>query len=127
MTRFFSESPFWLSIGTRSLPRGLCGKLSGRGVSPFASPPSAPNRNAQLERFIGSFKPEAADRLIFSGESHLQSVIDEYLDHYHREINHQRPEDKIIEPGRKVSRTKGNIRRRERLSAMFRYFYRDAT
>jgi len=59
-------------------------------------PPSAPSRNAQLERFIGSFKPEEADRLFSSGESHLQRVVDEYLAHCHRERNHQGFDEKII-------------------------------
>ncbi|MCB1103360.1 MAG: integrase core domain-containing protein [Cephaloticoccus sp.] len=53
------------------------------------TPPSTPNRNAYLERFNGSFKREAANRVIFFGEIHLRRVVNEYLAHYHQERNHQ--------------------------------------
>lgn len=93
------------------------------GIQPVRIPPSAPNCNAHLERFNGSFKREAADRVIFFGESHLQRVVAEYLDHYHRERNHQGLDNKIIEPGSEIGRTNGKIRRRERLGGMFHYYY----
>jgi putative transposase len=64
--------------------------------------------------------------VIFFGESHLRRVVEEYLDHYHRERNHQGLDNKIIEPGREIGRTNGNIRRRERLGGMCHYYYRDA-
>jgi transposase InsO family protein len=59
--------------------------LEQSGIRPARTPPSAPNCNAYLERFHGSFKREAADRVIFFGEAHLRRVVDEYLSHYHRE------------------------------------------
>jgi hypothetical protein len=79
-----------------------------------------------LERFHGSFKREAADRVIFFGEAHLRRVVDEYLVHYHRERNHQGLEGKIIDPGREVGLTAGKICRRERLGGMLNYYYREA-
>jgi putative transposase len=105
---------------------GFMRLIEQTGIQPVRIPPSAPNCNAHLERFNGSFKREAADRVIFFGESHLQRVVDEYLDHYHRERNHQGLENKIIEPGKEIGRTSGKIRRRERLGGMFHYYYRDA-
>ncbi len=53
-------------------------------------------------------------------------MIDGYLDHYHRDRNHQGLDNKIIEPDSVIDRTHGNIRHRERLGGMFHYYYRDA-
>ena len=68
--------------------------------------------NAYLERSRGSLKREVAGRVIFFGETHLRRVVDEYLDHYHRERNHQGLDGQIIEPGYEVGRTNGKIRDR---------------
>ena len=100
--------------------------LESSGVRPVRIPPSSPNCNAYLERFHGSFKREAADRVIFFGEAHLRRVVDEYLVHYHRERNHQGLEGKIIDPSEEVGLTAGTICRRERLGGMLNYYYREA-
>jgi transposase InsO family protein len=95
-------------------------------IRPVRTPPSTPNCNAHLERFHGSFKREAADRVIFFGDAHLQRVVDEYLVHYHRERNQQGLDGQIIEPGKEIGLTHGKVCRRERLGGMFSYYYRDA-
>jgi len=100
--------------------------LEQAGVRPVRTPPSAPNCNAFLERFNGSFKREAVDRVICFGETHLRRVTDAYLVYYHRERNHQGLESKTIEPGNEVGRTDGRIQRRDHLGGMFNYYYRDA-
>jgi len=100
--------------------------LAAAGVRPVRTPPSAPNCNAHLERFNGSFKREAVDRLVLLGENHLRHVVDEYLVHYHQERNHQGRGGQIIEPGNEVGLAEGTICRRERLGGMFNYYYRDA-
>ena len=63
--------------------------LEQAGTRPVRTPPSSPNCNAHLERFHGSFKREVANRMIFFGERHLQHSIDEFLEYYHEERNHQ--------------------------------------
>ncbi len=100
--------------------------LEQSGIRSVRTPPSAPNCNAHLERFHGSFKREVADRVIFFGEAHLQRVVDEYLIHYHCERNHQGLEGQIIQPGSEVSLRSGKIHRRERLGGMLNYYYREA-
>lgn len=100
--------------------------LEQAGIRPVQAPPSAPNCNSYLERFNGSFKREAASRVIFFGESYLRRVVNEYLAHFHQERNHQGRSVKIIEPGEEVGLTEGQICRRERLGGMFNYYYRDA-
>ena len=99
--------------------------LEQAGVRPVRIPPSAPNCSAHLERFNGSFKSEAADRIIFFGEAHRRRVVDEYLSHYHRERIPQGLDGQIIEPGKEVGRANGKIRRRERLGGLLNYFYRE--
>jgi phosphoglycolate phosphatase-like HAD superfamily hydrolase len=100
--------------------------LRQAGVKPIQTPPSSPNCNAHIERFIGSFKRELAERMIFFGESHLRQSIDEYLIYYNRERNHQGLDSRIIEPGTEISIRDGPVRHRERLGGMLNYYYRDA-
>jgi putative transposase len=96
------------------------------GVQPVRSPPSSPNCNAHLERCNGSFKREAANRVIFFGESHLRRVVNEYLAHYHQERNYQGRGGQIIEAGEEVGLSDGRICCRERLGGILNYYYRDA-
>ena len=82
--------------------------------------------NSHLERFHGSFKREVADRMIFVGEAHLQRSIDEYLQYYHRERNHQGLAGKIVDPDAEIGSPEGKLQRRERLGGMLNYYYREA-
>ncbi len=104
--------------------------LKQAGVKPIQTPPSSPNCNAHIERFIGSFKREMAERMIFFGEAHLRGSIDEYLIYYNRERNHQGLNSRIIEPGKESACPEPvegeKIRHRERLGGMLNYYYRDA-
>ena len=51
--------------------------------------PESPNLNAYAERWIRSVKDEALSRMILFGEDSLRHVLNEYMDHYHHERNHQ--------------------------------------
>jgi len=44
-------------------------------------PPSSPNLNPNLERFMGSIKAECLHRMIFFGERALQSATNSFLEH----------------------------------------------
>ena len=88
--------------------------------------PTGDLRSAHIERFHGSFKREVADRMIFFGERHLQKSIDEFLEYYHRERNHQGLAGKIVDPGAEIGLSEGKVRRRERLGGMLNYYYREA-
>jgi putative transposase len=76
--------------------------------------------------FHGSFKREVANRMIFFGERHLQHSIDEFLEYYHEERNHQGLGGQIINPPKSIGSSAGKLRRRERLGGMLNYYYRDA-
>jgi hypothetical protein len=75
---------------------------------------------------MGSFKKEAADRMILVGEGHRRRVVDEYLEDYHRERNQQGLGGSFIRPGPEVGAVNGKIRRCRRLGGMFNGYYRGA-
>ena len=49
----------------------------------------SPNTNAFVERFVQSIQQECLDRFVIFGETHMDRVCEEYLDHYHTERPHQ--------------------------------------
>ena len=65
------------------------------GVRIVKTPVQAPRANAIAERWIASARREFLDRMLITGERHLQLVLGEYADHYnthrpHRTL-HQNP------------------------------------
>jgi transposase InsO family protein len=96
------------------------------GVEPVRLPAKSPNLNAHLERFHLSIKSECLSRMVFFGEQSLRRAVCAYLDHYHRERNHQSLGNRLIEPENNVGRIDGEIECRERLGGMLRYYYRAA-
>ena len=100
--------------------------LQRAGVKPVRIPPKAPNCNPHIERFMLSLKSECLDRMVLFGQESLRKATREYLEHYHRERNHQGLEGKVIQPGSELARIAGRIGCRERLGGMLRYYYRDA-
>jgi putative transposase len=47
---------------------GCCQILKQEGIKIVCLPPLSPNLNAYLERFMGSIKSEALEKMIFFGE-----------------------------------------------------------
>lgn len=64
--------------------------------------------------------------MLFFGENSLRRAVSDYLDHYHRERNHQSLGNRLIEPDENGGQIDGEIQCRERLGGMLRYYYRDA-
>ena len=63
--------------------------------------------------------------MIFFSEQSLRYAITEYIEHYHRERNHQGLEGRIIRPQFRDNGA-GEIERRERLGGMLNFYYREA-
>ena len=59
------------------------------GTEVIRLPPMSPNLNAYAERFVCSIKYECLRRMIFIGQASLRRAVTEYMQHYHRECNHQ--------------------------------------
>jgi transposase InsO family protein len=63
--------------------------IDDAGIERVVLPPQSPNLNAYAERWVRSVKDEALSRMILFGEHSLWHVLNEYVDHYHQERNHQ--------------------------------------
>ena len=59
------------------------------GVRIIKSPVQAPRANAVAERWVGSARRECLDRMLITGERHLQLVLGEYVDHYNSHRPHR--------------------------------------
>lgn len=100
--------------------------LKAEDITPVRLPPRSPNLSSHIERFMGSLRQELLRRMIFFGEGSLRRGVCCYLKHYHEERNHQGLGNGIIDPGDGIGQTAGNVRCRERLGGILRYYYRAA-
>jgi transposase InsO family protein len=100
-------------------------RLSEAGIRVVRTPYQAPNANAYAERFVRSIKEECLNRIIPFGEPHLRRTIATYVEHYHRERNHQGLENELIQ-GAPATGKVGRIRRRLRLGGVLNYYERAA-
>jgi len=97
--------------------------LKSVGVRAMRLPPKSPNLNAYCERFIRSIKEECLDRIIPIGESHLRHAVYEYVEHYHRERNHQGMGNELLKR-QDCEPSIGPILCRERLGGMLKFYHR---
>jgi putative transposase len=98
--------------------------LRAAGVEPLLLPARSPNLNAFAERFVLSIRSECLDRIVPLGERHLRSVVSEYMEHYHRERNHQGLDNRLLHA--MAVNDNGRVRRRERLGGLLNFYYRKA-
>ncbi len=100
--------------------------LEAAGVKSVKLPPRSPNLNPHAERFVRTIKESCLDRMIFFGEASLRTAVQNFVEHYHSERNHQGLENRIIRPEEGHLSATGAIQRRQRLGGMLNYYYRDA-
>jgi transposase InsO family protein len=100
--------------------------LKAAGVKTIKLPPRSPNLSPHAERFVRSIKAECLAKMIFFGESQLRRAVEQFIAHYHGERNHQGLGNQLIQPGESVGKADGEIRCRERLGGLLRYYYRAA-
>jgi putative transposase len=99
--------------------------LGMAGVRVVRTSPSAPNCNAYAERFVRSIKEKCLKRIVPLGERHLRRTLQDFAAYYHRERNHQRLANELID--RPVAqRPTGLVRRRQRVGGTLNYYYRQA-
>jgi transposase InsO family protein len=99
--------------------------LGDTGIEVVQTPVRAPNANAYAERFVRSIKDECLARMIPLGERHFRRAVAEFVDHYHRERNHQGIENELI-AGAPVTSAAGRVHRRARLGGLLNYYERAA-
>jgi integrase-like protein len=100
-------------------------RLGDVGIRAVLTPYRAPNANTYADRFVRSIKEECLNRVIPFGERHLRRTIAEYVEHYHRERNHQGL-DNALTDARPQEPTGKRIRRRPRLGGLLNYYERAA-
>ncbi len=66
------------------------------------------------------------NRMINFGDPLLRNIVEQYVDHYHAERNHQGLGYRLIELRDDVCRIAGKISSRERLGGVLRFYYRNA-
>ena len=72
--------------------------IRDEGTKVIRLPPRSPNLNAYAERFVRSIKAECLDRMIFVGQASLCRAAREFIEHYHRERNHQGLGNRLLAP-----------------------------
>jgi transposase InsO family protein len=100
--------------------------LESAGVQAVKLPPSSPNLNAHAERFVRTIKESCLERVILFGEGSLRKATHEFIQHYHRERNHQGLGNRLIIRTESCVENAGAIQRRQRLGGMLNYYYRAA-
>ena len=102
--------------------------IEAGGVKPLALPPRSPNLNAYAERWVRSVKEECLTKLILLGEGSLRLALKHYETHYHEERNHQGKDNRLLFPlpAPAVLGERNNIRCRERLGGLLKYYERQA-
>ena len=99
--------------------------LADVGVKSVKLPPRSPNLNAYAERFVRTIKETCLERMILFGEASLRTAIQNFVQHYHSERNHQGLDNLLINPEVKHLENTGEVKKRERLG-MLNYYYRAA-
>src|SRR5256714_11117825 len=89
------------------------------GIERVVLPPRSPNLNAYAERWVRSVKDEALSRMLLFGEHSLWHVLNEYVDYYHQERNHQGKGNVLLFPlSSRAGDHDGLIQCRERLGGL---------
>src|SRR5262249_40719840 len=95
-------------------------------VEPLALPARSPNLNAYAERWVRSVKEECLSKVILFGERSLRRALNEYVEHYHAERNHQGKGNVLLFPRDTDVRREGPVPCRERLGGLLRYYHQEA-
>jgi putative transposase len=96
--------------------------LRSSGIRPLALPSMSPNLNAFAERWVCSVRQECLSKLILLGESSLRRALNEYVDHYHFERNHQGKSNLLLFPSPGVTPNSRTVHCRERLGGMLKFY-----
>jgi putative transposase len=97
--------------------------IDNAGVERVVLPPRSPNLNAYAERWVRSVKEECLSRLILFGETSLHHALTQYVEHFHRERNHQGKDNLLLFPaGSPVTARAGPMQCRERLAGLLKYY-----
>ena len=100
--------------------------LKDVGIESVKLPPRSPNLNAYAERFVRSIKEDCLDQMILFSEDSLRNSVQHFLEHYHRERNHQGLDNRLIAPLKASVESVGPVQCRQRVGGLLKYYYREA-
>ena len=100
--------------------------LTSGGVTPIRLPPKSPNLNAYAKRFVRSIKEECLTCVVPLAEGHLRLLVHEYIEHYHRERNHQGLDNRLLQRAPPPVRSDADVQRRARLGGLLSFYHREA-
>jgi putative transposase len=100
--------------------------IASGGVEPLALPARSPNLNAYAERWVRSVKEEYLSKVILLGERSQRRALNEFVEHYHAERNHQGKGNVLLFPRDTDVHRKGLVQCRERLGGLLRYYHQEA-
>ena len=106
--------------------RGFGEILEGGGVQPIRLPPKSPNLTAYADRFVRSIQGECLSRVVPLGEGHVRLLVGEYVDHDHRERNHQGLDNQLLQRPPPPVSLAADVQRRERLGGLLNFYHREA-
>jgi putative transposase len=109
----------------RKWSRAVRRRFADAGIRVALTPARAPNAKAYAERFVRSIKEECLDRMIPLGERHFRHALTEFVEHYHRERNHQGLDNRLI-AGSPTIEIASRVRRRPRLGGLLNFYERSA-
>lgn len=100
--------------------------LSDAGVEIIRTRVGCPEQNGYAESFVSAIRRECLDQMIFFGEKSLRRAIEQYMEHFHSERNHQGLDNLIPFPNSPRSRSEsGLIVKSERLGGLLNYYHRE--
>src|SRR5262245_14091256 len=84
-------------------------------------------RNVTMERWVRSVKEECLSKVILSGECSLRRALNEFVEHYHVEQNHQGKGNVLLFPrDTDIPHEPQSVQCRERLGGLLRYYHQEA-
>jgi hypothetical protein len=95
---FLAHSRYLLHDRDGKFCSGFREVIKAGKVRPLKLPARSPNLNAFAERWVRSVKEECLSRLILIGENSLRRALTQYIEHYHRERNHQGKANELYSP-----------------------------
>jgi transposase InsO family protein len=101
--------------------------LRSEGVEVVRTPARSPRANSFAERWVGTARRECLDHLLIFGGRHLESVLEEFVQHYREAPPHQGLEHRCpCEPVNRAPIGAGEVVRRDRLGGHIHEYRRAA-